>query len=287
LCLKSGTKRADEIHDYYIKLEELMQETLREELQTKELETNNAKKLIEEKEIEYQRQLEENAKQLEEKEQELEMYKQKTYEDIERTGHIYVIKTDAQGSYKVGKTKDNVTKRIKGMQTANVNNIEIVLDYPTSNPDLLEKCVHYILDRYRCNSNREFFDCNIEYIKMIVSICGHTIDTLKSTYQHITKDELYSKMNRLGLEIKEYEIEHERIIDRFVKKYIRKGGDGVRWTELITTYNNWCYREVNERGHERLDKKDLKRYFEMYVFNAKEQPLRYVGRGWHGWSISK
>ena len=30
-CLKAGTKKADEIHDYYIKLEELLQETLSEE----------------------------------------------------------------------------------------------------------------------------------------------------------------------------------------------------------------------------------------------------------------
>jgi hypothetical protein len=31
LCLKAGTKKADEIHNYYIKLEELLQETLKEE----------------------------------------------------------------------------------------------------------------------------------------------------------------------------------------------------------------------------------------------------------------
>jgi len=30
-CLKSGTKKADEIHDYYVKLEELLQETVNEE----------------------------------------------------------------------------------------------------------------------------------------------------------------------------------------------------------------------------------------------------------------
>ena len=30
-CLKSGTKKADEVHDYYIKLEELLQETVNEE----------------------------------------------------------------------------------------------------------------------------------------------------------------------------------------------------------------------------------------------------------------
>jgi hypothetical protein len=31
-CLKAGTKKADEIHDYYIKLEEILQETLVEEI---------------------------------------------------------------------------------------------------------------------------------------------------------------------------------------------------------------------------------------------------------------
>ena len=30
-CLKAGTKKADEVHDYYIKLEELLQETVNEE----------------------------------------------------------------------------------------------------------------------------------------------------------------------------------------------------------------------------------------------------------------
>lgn len=30
-CLKAGTKKADEIHDYYIKLEEILHETINEE----------------------------------------------------------------------------------------------------------------------------------------------------------------------------------------------------------------------------------------------------------------
>jgi lipid II:glycine glycyltransferase (peptidoglycan interpeptide bridge formation enzyme) len=30
-CLKAGTKKADEIHDYFIKLEEILHETLQEE----------------------------------------------------------------------------------------------------------------------------------------------------------------------------------------------------------------------------------------------------------------
>jgi len=151
------------------------------------------------KDFETQKILEEHQQQLEAKEQELLRYKEKTYEEIEKTGHIYVIKTD--GGTKVGKTKDAVNKRIRGLQTGNVNNIEILLDFKTSNPDLLEKCAHYILDRYRCNSNREFFDCDINYIKTVVEICGNVINTLKSTYQHISKEELVEKLKNNGVEI--------------------------------------------------------------------------------------
>ena len=178
LCMLAKTNKGKSIRKYYVKLESVYNEIIKEQLEQKELEFKE---------------------QLEAKEKELLRYKEKTYEEIEKTGHIYVIKTD--GGTKVGKTKDAVNKRIRGLQTGNVNNIETLFDFKTSNPDLLEKCAHYILDRYRCNSNREFFDCDINYIKTIVEICGSVIDTLKSTYQHISKDELVQKLKSNGIEI--------------------------------------------------------------------------------------
>jgi hypothetical protein len=52
-CLKAGTKKADEVHDYYIKLEELLQETLNEESNELRLQLGNEKnekqKIVEEK----------------------------------------------------------------------------------------------------------------------------------------------------------------------------------------------------------------------------------------------
>lgn len=58
----------------------------------------------------------------------------------------------------------------------------------------LKKTVHYILDRYRCNSNREFFDCDPEYIMQVVTLAGSAIDTLKSSYQTVKTDELHTKL---------------------------------------------------------------------------------------------
>ncbi len=192
LCLKAGTKRADEIHDYYIKMEEIMLEHTKEQLKNKELEY---KQLLEAKEIE------------------LAKYKERTYEEIDKTGHVYVIGTD-HGTYKIGKTKDVVTKRVRSLQTGNANDIKVYLDFKTSNPDILERSVHYILDRYRCNSNREFFDCDVNYITMVVTTMGSVLDTLKSSYQTIQQEELVNKLNeKLGTKIKKLECNVTEVVD--------------------------------------------------------------------------
>ena len=149
LCMIAKTDKGKEIRKYYIKMEEIIIEYTKEELQTQseqlqmqlkakeqqseQLQTQSEQLQTQSEQL--QMQLKAKELQLEEKEQELVRYKEKTYEEIQKTGHIYVIKTD--GGYKVGKTKD-VNSRIKGLQTGNVNNIEVILDFKTSNSDLLE-----------------------------------------------------------------------------------------------------------------------------------------------------
>ena len=112
---------------------------------------------------------------LELKNKEILKLQEKTYEELPKTGHVYILKCD--GGFKIGKTSSTVQQRIKGLSTGNVDTIEIIMDYETSNADLLEKNVHYILSKYRCKSNREFFECSISYIKMVIETVGKIIDT--------------------------------------------------------------------------------------------------------------
>jgi prophage antirepressor-like protein len=186
---------------------------------------------LKQKELEYE-------KQIEETQRELHLYKQKTYEEIEKTGHVYIIKTD--GGYKVGKTKD-INNRVKGLQTGNNREIEVVFDFKTSNSDLLEKNVHYILDRYRCNSNREFFDCDPEYIKRIITVVGSTIDTLKSCYKHISKDDLTSRL-KSGVK---FTID-DNIQDRPPEYNVEN-----------VDFWNWLDKNVRERHNSLLNLKDV------------------------------
>jgi prophage antirepressor-like protein len=134
-------------------------------------------------------------KELEAKEQELIEYKQKVYEEIEKNEHLYVFSTDKRGVVKIGKTKNKANKRKEGLQTACVDDIDIIFDYHTHDSNLLETIVHYILDRYRCNSNREHFACKIEFIKRVIEFAGSMVNTLKSMFDGISEEEMIEKIN--------------------------------------------------------------------------------------------
>ncbi len=235
------------------------------------------------KELEYQRQLQA-------KEQELLKYKEKTYEEIEKSGHLYVIKTD--GGTKVGKTKDAVTKRVKGLQTGNVNNIEVLLDYHTSNADILEKVVHYVLDRYRCNSNREFFDCDIEHIKRVVRSAGSMMDTLKSCYQHITLEEFEMKLSsKIGVRFEDCACEDEEEVGE-----TSTNNDFFNWLEENVEYNensilkldDVCFmflgKKIGPRSKTKF-KKEIERYIKTKYHNVNNvyQDSKMNDTKYKGW----
>ena len=132
-------------------------------------------------------------KEIKEKEEIINNFRPSTYEEAEKVGFIYLLSTDKQNITKCGRTKC-VSQRTQALQTACVDNINILHEYPTSNDILLESIIHDIFKKYRSNSNREHFYCNVNYMKLIINIAGSVLDTLKSTYEHITKEELLEKI---------------------------------------------------------------------------------------------
>jgi phage anti-repressor protein len=247
LCMIAKTDQGKKIRKYYVKLENIYNELIKQQFEQQKVE-------LKLKDIETQRLLEEKELQLQEKELELIKYKEKVYEEIEKTGHIYVIKTD--GGTKVGKTKDAVKKRIKGLQTGNMNDIQVLLDFKTSNADLLERTVHYILDRYRCNSNREFFDCDVDFIKTVVETIGKVIDTLKSCYQQITREEILAKLSENGININLETTKYEREI-----MYENKESNTIVLEEESELYN-WLNNNIEPTKNGILR---LKKICELYL----------------------
>lgn len=145
---------------------------------------------------------------LQTKEEEILRYKDQIYEEAEKKEHLYLIRTD--GGYKIGRTKNTVKTRIKGMQTGNVDDIEIIFECATCNAFILEKLVHALLDKYRCRSKREFFNCNVEYMINVIKISAAVVNTITSSYCNIPLPDLLDKLRENGLDVEKNRGEEEQ-----------------------------------------------------------------------------
>ena len=218
------------------------------------------------------------------KEEELIKYKSRTYEEIDKTACVYIMSTDKNGIYKCGKTKYSAEKRKAKLQTGCVDTIKVLFEYKTSNDTLLESILHYIFDRYRTNSNREHFECDLEYMKMIIEYMGKMIDTCKSSFQTISREEFVEKVNnnlslplyKRGLLVEdEYDFNSD-FINRFI---IKKEGSYITWCELWRRFKNCQYNEHNIIEN----KKEVKMYFEAKVFRCKAKQIKRNGNNLWGW----
>jgi hypothetical protein len=164
-----------------------------------------------------------------------------TYEEIKKDKFIYIFSTDKPNIYKVGRSKDPIKRRTQ-LQTANVDDIIIIDNYPTSDDVLLEQIIHNVLNNYRCKSDREHFYCNLNYIKLVINIAGSFLDTLKSTYEHITKNELLDKINqKINIDIQNINIIQEN------NNHIQENNNHIQENNnYIETNNN--YIETNNNN---------------------------------------
>ena len=230
-CIKASTDESEKFLDYYILIENIifnyvkikMNEQLQLNLENKKISASKDK-IIEEQSLE------------------LKNIKNQKYEEIDKSEYIYVFSTDKDNIYKCGKTKEP-KKRKDQLQTACVDDIVELYKYETSNNNILESIIHYILQNYRCHSNREHFRCNLNYIKLIINTSGIFLDTLKSSYEHITIKELLDKLsNKLQDTITINKITNITIPDQIItpeKKSIDKNNLTITKLEnSLQIYNN-------------------------------------------------
>ena len=217
--------------------------------------------------------------------------KNQKYEEHLKIGSIYVFSTDKKDIYKCGRTK-NIQKRKSGLQTNCVEDLELLYEYKTSNDVLLESIIHDILKNYRSNSNREHFWCNLDYIKMIIHIAGPVLDTLKSSFQYISKDELlekiYEKMKELSElkksndllnEIKEESMEQSPVIEPFKGEETNELYD-IKLTEIVNNKNKYKdkYKDKYKEYYKRYKERKKEYYNENKDKIQEKQKERYKER---------
>ena len=166
LCLKSNTKKSEEIHDYFIKLEEVFQDIidqesneLRNQLCIKEQELEEKNKVIEQLEN-----------------------KPETYGFDRIPGSIYAIEDTAKPGHikleNAGKPNDRVNCLNIGSSTSS---LKILATFETYDKEFAEKMIHYALKSFRIKSRNEWF-----FFKNDFEL-AYAINTIKNCIQLIEK----------------------------------------------------------------------------------------------------
>ena len=147
-CLKSDTEKADKIHNYYVKLEEILQDVLLQQ-------TDELKLQLEEKNIELEKTSEE-FKKLSRK------YVKKPKTIIDEKNVVYLMcstESEKEGEYVIGKSID-LSDRKDHYENNKLHDFKIIYYRSCSSSkmmDIIESVVLMKLGKYRCKAGRDVF----------------------------------------------------------------------------------------------------------------------------------
>lgn len=177
LCLKANTENSDKIHDYYIKLEIVYNELMKEQLEKKDQLLENNKK-----------ELQQTQQQLKKERIHKNQILRRKYYDMKPGDAIYLYKDDENNErslLKIGKSK-NISEREKVYSNMSKSG-SIIYVKRCLNCDLTESLLHHLLDKYRINSMQEWFELpSEEFGKQIIDTIINLIDSqIENIYNFI------------------------------------------------------------------------------------------------------
>lgn len=262
LCLKSNTNRADSIHDYFIKLEEILHETVSEESED-----------LKKKFLVQNKQLQEKEKLLEEKEKLIENYE--TTPDTEgfsrKSGELYLIIEISKlivGYYiKFGIAANSIVRVDQLNVGSSTSSLKLYAKFETFDRIMTEKLVHQALQPFRIKNRNEWFffknDHELAYaidsVKKILNFINQFDIKNYKEFKELTKD--LNPEDHL-IPVEESEDLHKENNDRIIEQTKRKNREilqkapartgtfkGVSWDS-----NNqlWCAQIQNNYKHEFL-----------------------------------
>jgi hypothetical protein len=181
LCLRANTKEADKIHDYYVKLENIYNEVIKEEMEEQKKLLENTKDQLDKTKLQLEKTTKLVVKKWYDQEPGHTIYGFRSFKPkkIEDEDNIEEIETNEDQKEEIdnddslitiGKSK-NIKKRESGYMTHNQTG-EMFYIRKCYNCDLAEDVLHHILDKYRVERNKEWFDISEELtIYLIDTVC--------------------------------------------------------------------------------------------------------------------
>lgn len=268
LCMLAKTDKGKQIRKYYVKLENIYNQIIKEEID------------------EHKTKLEEKEEQLKLKENDLEAQKllvKKKDKELKKLSKrisldwLYVAVTDSiQGVSKIG-IAEEILKRIDGHLSSNPG-FKYVFTYQSKNNKLIEKCIKAILDPFLTNKN-EWFNiesCDLVYlVKFFIEMFDKNngsedpkliIDFIKNISkkeldQEFISNELYDNFFKENIEIDEHGDKNYKCtlisIQKELEKYLNENNfnkqikSNVKYLDIynldIKRYIKYKYNKTCER----------------------------------------
>ena len=256
-CLKAGTKKADEIHDYYIKLEELLHETVNEE-------SNELRKQLLDKEQENEKLSEEKAIIQEEKEKLSEentklirKYVKKPKEIHKDRNVVYIMGTKESVStreYAIGKATD-LNHRQDDYNHNKLHDFDVIYYKSFSCPrimDYVESLVLSKLNKYKCKARRDAFclpeDCDLTTFTDVFDICSKFFEDVEETDIIFPKATAIIDKEKDRERHKKYNEEHKEEIKERDRIYRENNKETI--TERQKAYNEKNADVISEKRKE-------------------------------------
>ena len=192
-CMKVSTKESEKFLDYYIAMENVILEYIKQKM-NEQIKINIENKNILENKDKFifiqSKQLEDINQQLQ-----IQLLNTSTYKEIHKSEYIYILSTDCPNTYKVDRTTTQPSLHKKTLQTACVKPIKTLHTRLTHKSTISERVIHHILFRYKHEHHEgEHFTCDLSYIINVVDISCLFIDTLYSSYSNISQEDLTHKL---------------------------------------------------------------------------------------------
>ena len=209
LCMLAKTDRGKAIRKYYVKLENVYNEIIIEEM-------------------------EQNKRQLQEQQRTIERLENKPETEgfVKTAGYIYLATDkDKLGHYKIG-LSNNPNKRMISLNCgSSTNSVEIVKLYRSKDTVLSEKVVHSILNAHRIRKQKEWFYIqNDELLEFVIKTIQSCIDFTDTYTFNNMEEELQSIKKTFDININVNGCKPIKLLERSVQTDI----EAVNQPELET-----------------------------------------------------
>jgi len=282
MCLKANTSKANEIHEYYIKLEETLHEVIDEESNELRLQLEMKEEIIQKKD----ELIEMKDEQLEKKDERIKKLQRET-QVVDGRNVCYLCTSDekeSEGIYTIGKSI-NLKNRLEHYNDNKLFNFKIVYYISCKTVQVMnavEKLLLSKLNKYKIISTRDvfqlpegkdlsFFTQYFDYLKKFCDDIEEDLVLEERTEEELQefKDEIFEENKEAKTEYnKEYRTEHhEEILEReAVFRVLNK--EQLRERTLDYQFNNRD--ELNRKQREKAaeitedEKEKKKEYMKIY-----------------------